>query len=607
MKLEKVKISNFRCYSEEIEINISDLTTIVGKNDAGKSTILEALEIFFNNETVKIDSTDANVYSGLTDVIITCLFSGLPESVILDSGAITNFRDEFLLNSDGYLEIRKVYDCGKKTPSVDVYIRSLHPTLAPFNNLLELKERDLQNIIKTMNLDATLKGNPSMRKAIWSSGGELGLEDVLLPISKAKEDGKKLWEQIDSYLPFYALFQSDRSSKDGDDEIQDPMKAAIATALSEVRDEIDRIQEKVREKAIAIANNTHEALKKLDAKMAKSLEPKFTPPTSSNWNGLFKIKMDTHDGISLNKRGSGVRRMILVSFFKAEAERQLKTSNKKSIIYAIEEPETAQHPNNQKILIEAFKDLSSEDGCQVLLTTHSPGLASELPIESIRYVHESDGKIKVSEKADVFADVAKALGVVPDSRVKLLICVEWPNDVAALKCLSKAIHINKPEIPDLSADERFAFLLLGGSTLKHWVNENYLKGLNCKEFHLYDSDVAQYQQTIDAVNGRNDGSFGILTKKYEMECYLHQDAIFEGCDVEVEVLDMPNEQGQSLPKIFGIAYSAKNNLDGTLKDNTSKNYLANNAFPKMTYRMISERDPQGEVIGWFTKILEMIN
>jgi len=98
-----------------------------------------------------------------------------------------------------------------------------------------------------------------------------------------------------------------------------------------------------------------------------------------------------------------------------------------------------------------------------------------------------------------------------------------------------------------------------------------------------------------------------LTKKYEMESYLHQDAIFEGCDVEVEVLDMPNEQGQSLPKIFGIAYSKKNNLDGILKDNTSKNYLANNAFPKMTYRMISERDPQEEVIGWFTKILEMIN
>ena len=46
MKISSVKIKNFRSYKEEIEIKFDDLTVFVGKNDIGKSTVLEALDIF---------------------------------------------------------------------------------------------------------------------------------------------------------------------------------------------------------------------------------------------------------------------------------------------------------------------------------------------------------------------------------------------------------------------------------------------------------------------------------------------------------------------------------------------------------------------------------
>ena len=55
MNLTQVKLKNFRRYLEEISIDFTNLTVFVGKNDVGKSTVLEALEIFFNNKTVKID------------------------------------------------------------------------------------------------------------------------------------------------------------------------------------------------------------------------------------------------------------------------------------------------------------------------------------------------------------------------------------------------------------------------------------------------------------------------------------------------------------------------------------------------------------------------
>lgn len=85
-----------------------------------------------------------------------------------------------------------------------------------------------------------------MRSAIWSNTTDLELKEVEIPVTKPKEDSKRIWEQVDKYLPLFALFQSDRSSKDSDGEVQDPMKAAVAAAIAEVQDDIDRIQQKFR-------------------------------------------------------------------------------------------------------------------------------------------------------------------------------------------------------------------------------------------------------------------------------------------------------------------------------------------------------------------------
>ena len=48
MQLKQFKIKNFRGYRDEISVDIDNLTAFVGKNDIGKSTILEAMNIFFN-------------------------------------------------------------------------------------------------------------------------------------------------------------------------------------------------------------------------------------------------------------------------------------------------------------------------------------------------------------------------------------------------------------------------------------------------------------------------------------------------------------------------------------------------------------------------------
>jgi putative ATP-dependent endonuclease of the OLD family len=241
------------------------------------------------------------------------------------------------------------------------------------------------------------------------------------------------------------------------------------------------------------------------------------------------------------------------------------------------------------------------------LTTHSPGLASELPIESLRFVNKKlTGEISIEKGADIFTKVAETLGVTPDSRVKVLICLEGPTDVDAIKCLSKALALKYPKLPDLSIDDRIAYVLMGGSTLKHWVNNNYLRGLGKPEFHLYDNDVATYQTSIDEVNLRPDKSCGLLTKKLEIESYLHPTAVKNAFDIDIEITDTLNTEGKATPKIFAESYSVKVGFPNTIRDTKAKQYLAERAFPQMTAEMIEDRDKIGEVKGWFEKINELL-
>jgi len=609
MRLCALTIENFRAYQTETRIEFGDLTTIIGRNDVGKSTVLEALEIFFNNELVKVDPSDANVYGTSRTVALTAEFDDLPVELSLDAGALTSLRDEYLLAGNGHLVIRREYDCSKKTPTSETFIIAQHPTADGLDNLLELKEKELQALVKNDGLTASLKGNPNMRRALWGAASDLNLSEVRIPVSKAKEDTKKIWEKLEIHLPLFALFQSDRSSRDSDDEIQNPLRGAVAAAIAEAKTEIAEIELKVRRRAEEIAELTHAALKSIDPTLASTLSPKFIPPTPAKWSGLFSLGMDTHDAIPLNKRGSGVRRIILVSFFKAEAERKHADAGSGNIIYAVEEPETSQHPSNQKILVEALKDISLLPGTQVILTTHSPGLAAELPAEGIRYVDSStrSSTPRIRQGVDVFGEVADALGLTPDSRVRLLLCVEGPHDVEALKHLSRALHLSNPEFPNLTEDPRCAFVVLGGSTLKHWVSNNYLKHLRLPEVHIYDNDVPKYGETVAEVNQRQDGlgSWAKLTSKHEIECYLHSAAIRDAFDVEVNVVDVPTAVFPSVPAAFGIAFAQKRGWP-PLKENTAKKKLASGAFPKMTAAMLGERDPAGEVAGWMQEIRRLL-
>ena len=398
MNLKKLKLENFRCYNAEINIDFNDLSVFVGKNDIGKSTVLEALDIFFNENKgiIKVDKDDINKKRnevGDTNIKITALFDDLPSEIIIDTTNPTTLADEFLLNSEGYLEIIKIYpNAGKEK----VYLKANHPTNVNCSNLLLKKNAELKRVLGDIECVDKTK-NSEIRKALWNHYSD-NLELNEIEIDTSKEDAKNIFDNLKQYLPLYVLFQSDRKNSDGDSEVQDPLKEAVKQILSnpELKIKFDEIAQEVENKLIEVSGRTLDKLREMNPDIANSLNPVIPPADSLKWVDVFKnVSISGDEDIPINKRGSGVKRLVLLNFFRAEAERRKEERNVPNIIYAIEEPETSQHPNHQRLLIESFKNLSLLDNSQILLTTHSPAIVKLLNFDHIKLIKKDNSNLEI--------------------------------------------------------------------------------------------------------------------------------------------------------------------------------------------------------------------
>lgn len=401
MKIKTIKIKNFRSYKDEVEIEFGDLTAFVGKNDIGKSTVLEALDIFFNDGkgVIKLDKDDVNkqaLSAGDTETVISVCFEELPTSIVIDSTNQTTLQDEYLLNSNNQLEIVKKYSNGGKEK---VFVNANHPTGNNCKDLLLKKNTDLQKIIRDNSITCSNQTiNAVMRTAIWQHyNSDLQLADIEIDVTKG--DTKSIWDKLQTYLPLYSLFQSDRKNSDGDSEVQDPLKEAVKQILNDapLRTKFDEIATEVKNKLQDVATRTLAKIQEMNPEIANSLNPVIPATDSLKWTDVFKsVSIAGDEDIPINKRGSGVKRLILLNFFRAEAERRKTQENIPSIVYAIEEPETSQHTEHQKKLIKAFLDLSNTANTQVIITTHSAALVKELEFQHLRLV-KSDSTTKTIE------------------------------------------------------------------------------------------------------------------------------------------------------------------------------------------------------------------
>ncbi|WP_456397556.1 ATP-binding protein [Desulfurobacterium sp.] len=623
MRIKKLIIKNFRIFKEKTVIEFDNLTAFIGKNDIGKSTILDALDIFFNGKDaqVKLERDDINKGAESNEILIGVVFEDFPQRLIVDASVSTNLRDEFLLNRDGLLEIHKIYPDGN-IKKEQVYIIANHPTHESLKDLLTLKISELKQRAQELDVDLSDEDKriaSRIREAIRNKfrDEDIELEETKIPLNK--KGAKQIWEYLKSYLPLYALFKADRPNVDQDSEVQDPMKIAIKKMLreEEIQNRLKEVHEKVKTAITEIANETINKLQEMNPEIAQELKPIIPEP---KWENVFKgITISSDEGIPLNKRGSGVRRLILLNFFRAEAEKKKEERDVPNIIYAFEEPETSQHPDHQHKLIDAFLSLSKREDTQIILTTHSPGIAKLLPIENLRFLYKQNDKVVVEYGSDdILEKIAESLGVLPSvdkdkiDKLKLIVCVEGPTDVEFFKRLSRIIDDDL--IIDFENDPRIIIIPLGGSTLKYWVDNHYLRKLGLPEIHIYDGDKEENERKAEQINNRSDESKGFVTKKREIENYVHpsimKDIFYLSKQELTDLIDMSKTDWVEywdtidIPKKLMEIYK---NKGWSIKENKIKEKICTEGIERMSIELLRELDAYEEVKEWFTTIKNMLN
>lgn len=616
MKLHSLYLKNFRGYREEV-INFSEnMNVIIGKNDIGKSTLMEALEIFFNGENkdalVKPEIEDCNVNSTEKVMEIGACFTFEEEEItIIDSSNPTSLKEEYLLNKDGLLEIRKVWDCSKDkitASSLKVYLVAHYPKGID-KPLITLKQEELRKELRTIadkidDYDLINKNkNAEMRKALYKHlvNEDTEFETRFIEIQKIDKDSKNIWDKIKSNLPLYFLFQSDRTNSDNDSEVQNPLKIATKKALAEMEDQLSHIVEEVDKKVSAIAEDTINKLKDFNGEIANRLK---TNLNLKSWDSLFSFQLESDDGIPLNKRGSGIRRLILLSYFRAEAERIAEEKNNKNIIYAIEEPETSQHPNFQRMIIDSLLKISSDDKHQVIITTHTPEIAKMVDLDSLIFISKDEyGPQIVRKEEEKLKGIVRSLGILPTIESKVVICVEGENDINFLRNINQAIDDFK-DIIDL---EKSNITMIGmkGSNLVNWVNRNYLKNSNVIEFHLYDNDREDYRKTIEEIKANRDGRrFGELTLKREMENYIPPELIEEefGINLDLEKMDWDNID---VPKVLVSKGVMQHIKCPKKREEAIKERLNGQLSKKIRKEHLIYSNSYEEIKSWFEQIADL--
>ena len=270
MKINKIYLEYFRGFYDTIEIPFDNLIVFIGKNDQGKSSILEALDIFINEGkgSVKIDAKDLNIKAQNEDnneFKIGIVFEQYPEELIIDATNTTSLQEEYLLNTDNYLEIWKSFKKGKLQST---YLKCNHPSNDEFlKSLLTKKIKELQEHVKNNNIECSdNRKSAVLRKSIrsyYDDNGGLTFDIVDIPIDS--EGLKEIWDKLKNYLPVYALFHSDRKNVDQDDEIQDPLKVKIEEIFKRdsIQQKLNEIANEINTEVKTIADLTVDQFKKL--------------------------------------------------------------------------------------------------------------------------------------------------------------------------------------------------------------------------------------------------------------------------------------------------------------------------------------------------------
>ena len=234
---------------------------------------MDALDLFFDDAR-KLDKEDLCVDQNIDTVALTAEFTNFLTELVLDAAAATNLNSEYLLfrkaDDQQVLRIVKEYKPGK---AAEVFVDATAPILGQWHPIL-LKQADLRKLGRDLGLEHNIPAadrvkNPPWRIAIFEHFADEAQGTVKVPI--AKDDAKKIWDQIKPHIPYFCLFKVDRASSDQDGEARDPLAVAAKIAIAEREAEITAIVDQVQARANELVERTLLKLQEMAPELAVGL------------------------------------------------------------------------------------------------------------------------------------------------------------------------------------------------------------------------------------------------------------------------------------------------------------------------------------------------
>lgn len=403
MKLSKIKIQNYKGLLEE-EFSPTSFSCLVGENNAGKSTLMQAIDYSLGLKT-KLD--EKVFYDPEKPIIFDCFFTDVEEADLerLQEVHRNKLKPDIYNNQFSYRLIVRHSEKGmfkvlKPVPKEKLYrnnvIDDLFKGKTKKTDVEEVMRVNYPNIklpekVSQSNCKASVKeyasqlagedlemGESELASGISQSIANLLPEVIYIPaVKNLEEDARFSGNKGTSFSKIIQLIL---------DDIKDDFKL-FNDAMDDLNSKLNRL---VDEETGAITDNRHKEVIDTESRIEHYLKKNFPyakveleipPPELKSVFSSAKLLIDDGSKDQVDAKGDGIKRSLIFSLLqvyvekleerrKASQDEGTAESKRKPLIFLFEEPELYLHPNSQMILFRTLESISKD--YQVMVTTHSP-------------------------------------------------------------------------------------------------------------------------------------------------------------------------------------------------------------------------------------------